>query len=336
MSIYGGSLADLFETETRSLIWPIFALSPLLGPIVAPIAGGWITQNMGWSWDDWITLFIATPPFVLALFFLPETYAPLLFRWKTAPRTQDTRQGNDVTSPKDDSSSLSDELVSNLGRIVYFITRELTTVLFGLYLTFLYLMVFGFLEGFDFIFTDTYRFDIGQRYTGFTAVAIGILIALPYMYAVPYLVAVYAQKPAGHPEQRLVPSLLASPLLSASLFWIGWTDQTGVSYYSVLGGCCLFGFALMVLFTSTYHYLLDSYGTSASSALSAITFMRYLASGGMVIATEPIYRALTVKWTLTLLGSIAAGLAPIPWIFWWFGSRIRDRSRYAEHDEAAE
>jgi MFS transporter, DHA1 family, multidrug resistance protein len=336
MSIYGGSLADLFDTKTRSTIWPVFALSPLLGPIVAPIAGGWITQNMGWSWDDWITLIIAMPPFLSALIFLPETYGPLLLKWKSSSQTQNSSDEDDGPASKENSSSLWDELVSNLGRIVFFITRELTTVLFGLYLTFLYLMVFGFLEGFDFIFSDTYRFDIGQRYTSFTAVAVGVLIAVPYVYVVPYLVAVCTQKPAGNPEARLVPSLLAAPMLPISLFWIGWTDQSNVSYYSVLGGCCLFGFSSMVLFTTTYHYLLDSYGTSASSALSAITFMRYLASGGMVIATEPLYQALTVKWTLTLLGSIAAGLAPIPWIFWWFGGRIRKRSRYAKHDEAAE
>lgn len=31
MSIYGGSLADLYELQEREIIWPFFALSPLLG-----------------------------------------------------------------------------------------------------------------------------------------------------------------------------------------------------------------------------------------------------------------------------------------------------------------
>lgn len=31
MSIYGGSLADMFDVDDRALIWPVFSLSPLLG-----------------------------------------------------------------------------------------------------------------------------------------------------------------------------------------------------------------------------------------------------------------------------------------------------------------
>lgn len=31
MSIYGGSLADMFDLDDRALVWPVFALSPLLG-----------------------------------------------------------------------------------------------------------------------------------------------------------------------------------------------------------------------------------------------------------------------------------------------------------------
>lgn len=31
MSIYGGSLADMFDVDDRALVWPVFALSPLLG-----------------------------------------------------------------------------------------------------------------------------------------------------------------------------------------------------------------------------------------------------------------------------------------------------------------
>lgn len=31
MSIYGGSLADMFDIDDRALVWPFFALSPLIG-----------------------------------------------------------------------------------------------------------------------------------------------------------------------------------------------------------------------------------------------------------------------------------------------------------------
>jgi DHA1 family multidrug resistance protein-like MFS transporter len=51
LSIYGGSLADLFDNKERRAVWPVFATSPLLGPVLAPVVGGWITTTgVDWRW----------------------------------------------------------------------------------------------------------------------------------------------------------------------------------------------------------------------------------------------------------------------------------------------
>lgn len=328
MSIYGGSLADMFATETRALIWPFFALAPLLGPVLGPIVSGWLVQELGWRWSDWFTLIISSAVFVVAVMCLPETFSPIILSFKA--KSLRAMSGDDTyRAQHDESGKLSERLAVNLRRIARFTFRESTTVLFGLYLTFLYLLIYGFLEGFDSIFTDTYAFGIGERYSAFAAVAIGICLGLPYVVLINRYVArrqsSRSENDQPRPGARLIPSLFASPLLVVAMFWLGFTNRKDISYFSDLGACCLFGFALMALFTPTYHYLLDTYGTVASSALAAITFMRYLASGGMVIATEPLYMALTVKWTLVLLGSVAAVLMPIPWLFWWRGARKRSR-----------
>lgn len=211
--------------------------------------------------------------------------------------------------------------------------RESTTLLFGLYITVLYLLIYGFLEGFDYIFTQTYQFKIGPRYSAFTAITIGALIGCPYVIFVNRMMEKRQKsEDKGAPERRLAPALFAAPLLTISLFWLGWTNRPSISVWSDLTACGLFGFALYALFTSTYHYLLDTYGTVASSALAAITCVRYLASGGMVMITEPMYKGLSVKWTLTLLGCIAAVLTPVPWVFWKWGPSIRQRSKWAESD----
>lgn len=201
-----------------------------------------------------------------------------------------------------------------------------------MYLTLLYILIYGFLQGFDYIFTRTYHFNVGYRYTSFGAIVIGILLGLPYVLLLNFTFGKTSksdQSAAPPPEQRLGPALFASPLLPISLFWIGWTNRPDISYWSDLGACCLFGFAVMALFASTYHYLLDSYGTNAASAMAAVTFIRYFASGGMVLATGPMFTALTVKWTLTLLGCVAAVLTPVPWVFWRYGSVIRGKSKWA-------
>lgn len=329
MSIYGGSLADMFETESRALIWPFFALSPLLGPTIAPIVSGWLAQQLNWRWDDWFTLILSSAVFIVAVLFLPETFRPIILNFK-AKSLRNLTGDVSYRAEFEESAGLSQRLADNLRRIARFTFREATTVLFGLYLTFLYLLIYGFLEGFDYIFTQTYGLDTGQRYSAFGAVAVGICLGLPYVVLVNrHMESRQRSRTNGNgllPEARLVPSLFASPLLVIAMFWLGFTNRINISYFSDLGACCLFGFALMALFTPTYHYLLDTYGTVASSAMAAITFMRYLASGGMVLATEPLYKALTVQWTLVLFGCVAAVLMPIPWIFWWFGEKMRSRN----------
>jgi len=334
MSIYGGSLADMFaQKEARAAVWPWFALSPLLGPVIAPVVSGWVAQYLGWRWVDWLTLIVNGAAFLLALLFLPETSSSAILKIKAKLLIKETGDDRYVAKGDEDGSSVTSLLLEHLQRMAYFIFRELTTLLFGLYLTLLYLLIYGFLEGFDFLFTDTYRLSTGDNYSAFAAIAIGILLGLPYILTVNMLVSSHNKGKQGHVEQRLIPALIPAVLLTISMFWIGWTDRPDISDFSVLGACCLFGFALIALFTSTYHYLIDAYGTSASSALCAATFMRYLASGGMVIATEPMYKALHVQWTLTLFGCVAGALTPVPWIFWWYGSKLREKSKYAEHDE---
>lgn len=330
MSIYGGSLADMFPNkEGRAAVWPWFALSPLLGPIVAPVASGWVAQYLGWRWVEWLNLIISGGVFVLALLFLPETSSNVLLKVKAKLLVKETGDKRYVAEGDEDGDSIGAMLGDHLQRMAYFIFRELTTLLFGLYLTLLYLLIYGFLQGFDFLFTDTYRFNTGQNYSAFAAIAIGILAGLPYVLVVNKIVKSRNNGEQGQEEQRLIPALIPSVLLTISMFWIGWTDRADISDWSVLGACVLFGFAVMALFTTTYHYLIDSYGTAASSALCAATFMRYLASGGMVIATEPLYKAIHVEWTLTLLGCVAAALTPVPWALWWFGSKLREKSKYA-------
>jgi hypothetical protein len=91
----------------------------------------------------------------------------------------------------------------------------------------------------------------------------------------------------------------------------------------------LVGFAIMGIFISTYQYLIDAYEAHAASALVGITFVRYIVAGGMVVASVPFYKNVGVHWVLTVLGCVSALLAPVPFVFWRFGARIRRRSRYA-------
>lgn len=60
LTLAGGSISDLFPTETRGNAIAYFAAAPYAGPVLGPIVGGWIsvgTQN--WRWIYWVSFFLS-------------------------------------------------------------------------------------------------------------------------------------------------------------------------------------------------------------------------------------------------------------------------------------
>lgn len=86
---------------------------------------------------------------------------------------------------------------------------------------------------------------------------------------------------------------------------------------------------MTTIFTSSYLYVIDSYGVYSASALGFMAFTRYLVSGGVMIAGSTIYERQGVHYPLTVLGAISAAMALIPYLFYFYGARIRKFSRHA-------
>lgn len=76
------------------------------------------------------------------------------------------------------------------------------------------------------------------------------------------------------PEYRLWSALLAAPAFPIALLWAGWTNNSSISYWSDLCALVLRGFSWAGVYVAVYHYLLDTYGIYAGSALSVITCWR--------------------------------------------------------------
>lgn len=54
LTLGAGTLADMISQERRGAAMAAWALGPLFGPVIGPIAGGYLTQAMGWEWTFWI------------------------------------------------------------------------------------------------------------------------------------------------------------------------------------------------------------------------------------------------------------------------------------------
>ena len=91
----------------------------------------------------------------------------------------------------------------------------------------------------------------------------------------------------------------------------------------------MFGYGITTIFIVAYTYIIDPYGIYSASALGFLVFSRYVVAGGITIAGEPIYRSIGVHYTLTIMASISAVIAFVPYILYLYGPRIRKLSRFA-------
>ncbi|XEV03130.1 hypothetical protein FSHL1_008417 [Fusarium sambucinum] len=336
LTINGASVNDQFRPVKKAFVFPIVAWANIAAPVIAPIASGWIVQNerLGWRWTNWVTLIISGAAFLIAFFFLPETYFPLLLAWRAKELRRATGDQRYISN-HEQQPSFWEQLGKTLPLPATFFRTEPVIIVLGLYLVLLYILLFSFLSGFDYIFKRTYSLTPGYQGSCFAAIASGatlIAVCSPLLYKWSRNHTEHVRGAVVEPEFRLWPAIVTAPFLPISLFWLGWTNDSSISIWSGLGACFVFGVVLMAIYISSYEYITDSYGEHSAIALASITMSRYLIAGGMVMAARPIYGNIGVHWTMTLLGCIAVLLTPAPFLFWKYGAKLRKRSPYATSD----
>lgn len=82
---FGGALIPTAQTIVRTRLPPwqmpvgmtIFGLIVLLGPLLGPVAGGWLTEHLSWQWCFFINLPVAGALITLLLLGLPHEHSRL-------------------------------------------------------------------------------------------------------------------------------------------------------------------------------------------------------------------------------------------------------------------
>ncbi|KAK4935462.1 hypothetical protein LTR10_023478 [Elasticomyces elasticus] len=323
----GGTLADIFNHHTRFKIFPFFALCGFLGPMTGPMVGGWIGQSgIDWRWADWVTLCICGGIFALIVFFLPETYAPVILKWKA----QSLHVGSHTTVQGPVKESLRAKLATALSRPFIILSTEPIVAIWSGYLTLIYAVAFCFFSSVPYIFGDTYGFSQGPSYMMFVSVSVGLVIcafATP-LFAIlvgrEFAAAAAQGKPSAGPEAVLWWALIGGPFLPISLLWMAWSARSSVSYWSPMMSAAFFGFSILCVFISTYAYLMQRYAKVAASALVGITLIRYICGGTMVIVAIPMFENLGVHHALTIFAAISCAFTPLPYILYFRAKKQRN------------
>lgn len=120
--------------------------------------------------------------------------------------------------------------------------------------------------------------------------------------------------------------------LPIGLFIFAWTSNPHISWVPSVIATALIGLGCMVPFWQGMSYLIDVYGFYSNSAIAANTFIRSFLGAFFPLFTSVMYHDLGVPWASSLLAFLCVAFVPVPVLFYVYGARIRERSRWVPRE----
>ncbi|KAI9901325.1 hypothetical protein N3K66_003142 [Trichothecium roseum] len=333
LAVVAAVFSDMFDNKTRGIAVTLFSMAVFTGPLLAPFIGGFIVEShLGWRWTEYLASIMGFTAFALDLVFLEETYPPVILIAKASELRRRTKNWG-IHAKQEEIEVDFRELVSkNFSRPLRLLFTEPIILLLSIYMSFIYGLLYLFLTAYPLVFVGVHGFSMGQSGLTFFGMITGQLIAgASVILQQPwYMRKLTANNGVPIPEWRL-PNVMAGGISFAiGIFWFGWTGYTPNIHWIVPALSGIFtGFGLMSIFLQALNYLVDAYLMFAASAIAGNTFLRSLAGAGFPLFARQMFTGMGIQWAATLLGCVAVVLAPIPFIFYRYGAKIRQKSAYA-------
>lgn len=262
---------------------------------------------------------------------MPETYAPTILLRRARKLRAETGDSRFVTEQELDPRGAGERLRVFLVRPLQLLFTELIVFLISVYMSVLYGLLYMFFIAYPIVYQEGKGYSAGTTGLMFIPVAVGVLLSAAcsplvnrhYMT----LVKKYNNRPPA--EVRLIPMMLSCWFIPIGLFIFAWTSYAELSWAGPALGGLPVGFGFIFLYNSANNYLVDSYQHQAASALAAKTFIRSFWGAGVVLFTIQMYHRLGDQWASSLLAFISLACCGIPFLFWRYGAKIRERSKYA-------
>ncbi|KAG2150965.1 MFS polyamine transporter [Suillus clintonianus] len=260
-------------------------------------------------------------------------------------------------------------MTTALSRPFALFVREPIVQLLGVYMAYLYGTIYLFLTTIPSIFQGVYHQSVGIAGLNYIALGVGLVVASQLNARTLDKIYVHLKSKhggVGKPEFRLPAMLVGTILLPIGCLTAGWTTEAHTHWIAPDIGIALVGAGIILNWQCLQTYVVDCFTLHAASgiiflshvfctvlrlscpALAAVTCLQSLAGFGFPLFAPAMYNALGVGKgdTIIAVAAIAIGgpayvFVPVLsiviltdytcrfWIFWHYGERIRNSSRYA-------
>lgn len=344
-----GSIVDISQPEYLALAMSLWSIAPLNGPTLGPIIGGFVYQNLGWRWENWLALILGGGA-VIAMATVKETYPPIILKRKAA------RKRKEMDDPRwwcqyDQRISTSHLIKLNMSRpfvllatepILWFLNIWYVETITPLWYISAHLtcfsrisVVYGILYlcfvAYPVVFSQHRGWSAGISGLAFVGIAIGNMISI---FSEPLLRKLINSQPRDpetgkvQPEATALVMAIGGVLAPVGQLVFAWTCLPATIHWAIpIAFGIPFGAGNTLSFIYGSNYLAGTYSIYAASALAGNALIRSIFGAVLPLAGPKMYEAMTPQWAGFLLGMLEVIMIPIPFVFWRYGASIRSKSR---------
>ncbi|KIM30841.1 hypothetical protein M408DRAFT_271319 [Serendipita vermifera MAFF 305830] len=331
----GGTIADIWPATERGIATSLYSSGPWFGPIVGPLVGGFLIESgLGWRWVFWIMCIVTGALSILGLLFMPETYAPVLLRRRAAQLNKESGGTLYFISRYDvgKNETALQKLSINMRRPFVFLFTEPIVTLLSIYVALLYGALYATFIAFPIVFQGGRGWTPGMGGLAFLGIGLGVVLgnSMAGWNNALYIRIANAQ-PGGKasPEVRLIPGMIGGVLVPIGLFWFAWTSDPSFHYLIPIAAGVPFGMGMLLVFSAVVAYLMDTYQTYTASAIGASVVLRSLLGAFFPLFTAGLFKKIGNQWGASLFAFLAMLCMPLPFLFYYFGQRVRMNSKVA-------
>lgn len=263
LAIVGACFADIWNNKQRGNAVTVFAATVFLGPLLAPFIGGFIVaSHLGWRWTAYLTAIMGFFADFLIVFFIRETYPPVVLVSKAAELRRRTKNWGIHAKQEEIEVDFKELIEKNFSRPFRLLFTEPIILLITIYMSFVYGLLYLFLTAYPLVFAGVHGFKPGVSGLPFLGMVVGLLIVGTYVMIISrsYNKKLDANGGRPIPEWRLPPVMVGGVLFAAGLFWFGWSGYRKDIHWIVPTLSGLFtGFGILAIFIELFNYIIDAY-----------------------------------------------------------------------------
>ncbi|CAB5381456.1 unnamed protein product [Rhizophagus irregularis] len=280
LSIGAGTIGDIFHSFERGQAYGIFYLGPLVGSVIGPLIGGYITDYLGWRWILWILAVTEGLILILIFFALPETFAPPT----NLPNPNNTTLNSRHRKRFDPTSPLRLLKYPNMLLVIVYIS-----------ITYAIIYIQNTLA--ELSFTDIYHVSASTVGLIFLAQGTGYMIGSVIGGKWSDYVLMKAKKRnngVGYPEMRLHSVWIGCFFISVSYICYGWFLEARLHIALPIIAMFIGAFSFVAVLNSVSTYLVDAFPGRSASAVAINNLTRSSAAALFTFISVPFEEAVGI------------------------------------------